>query len=80
MTGNGRAVDLLRRSLDLPAGAERVRERAGRSDRKKYENGRKNAVAVHVYVPDEIKAMLAEKAVRAGVTQTEFLCRLIREA
>ncbi len=47
---------------------------------KKYENGRKNAAAVHVYVPDEIKSTLIEKAEQAGVTQTEFLCRLIREA
>ncbi|MBR2692848.1 MAG: hypothetical protein IKE69_01415 [Thermoguttaceae bacterium] len=47
---------------------------------KKYENGRKNAATLCYYVPDEIKSMLAEKAERAGVTQTEFLCRLIREA
>ena len=47
---------------------------------KKYENGRKNAATLCYYVSDEIKAMLAEKAERAGVTQTEFLCRLIREA
>ena len=47
---------------------------------KKYENGRKNSAMLCYYVSDEIKAMLAEKTKRAGVTQTEFLCRLIREA
>ena len=47
---------------------------------KKYENGRKYTCLISLRVSDEIKAILAEKAKRAGVTQTEFLCRLIREA
>lgn len=55
-----------------------ARPGAGRPAGKIYPTGRRNNAVISCKVPDEIKNDLERQANEAGLTQTEYLCSLIK--